>query len=73
MIFHNDEGSWNGGLVFGGRLRNGGPTNGGSLSFDRWRQHKTLRSMSEEDGARREAVVRINGRPDKPPGPASAP
>ena len=53
MIFYNDQGDENGGLVFDGGLKNGEPTNGGSLTFDRWRQDQTLQLVSTEDGADR--------------------
>ncbi len=38
MIFYNDQWIENGGLVFDGGLKNGKPTNGGSFTFDRYRQ-----------------------------------
>ena len=66
MIFYNDEGTENGGLVFDGRLKDGRPTNGGSLTFDRWHQDQTIQLSSTEDGDQREAAVRINDRPDRP-------
>jgi hypothetical protein len=66
MIFYNNEGTENGGLVFDGGLKAGRPTNGGSLTFDRWHQDQTLQLVSTEDGADRQAAVEINDRPDRP-------
>jgi hypothetical protein len=66
MIFFNDEGVENGGLVFDGRLVDGKPTNGGSLTFDRWRQDQTVQMTSIEDGKERHAGFVVNDRPDQP-------
>ena len=66
MIFYNDEGTENGGLVFDGGLKNGRATNGGSLTFDRWRQDQTIQMSSDENGDDRQASLRINDRPDRP-------
>lgn len=66
MIFYNDEGTENGGLVFDGAFRDGKPTNSGHLSFDRWRQDQTLYFQSLEEGERRRAGVFVQDRPDQP-------
>lgn len=66
MIFFNNEGTENGGLVFDGGLKGGRPTNGGSLTFDRWRQDQTIQMTSNEDGAQRSAALIVNDRPDGP-------
>ncbi len=66
MIFYNNEGAENGGLVFDGGLKDGKPTNGGSLTFDRWHQDQTIQLTSTEDGARRQAALIVNDRPDGP-------
>lgn len=66
MIFFNREGTENGGLVFDGARVDGKPTNGGSLTFDRWQQDQTLQLLSEEDGADRRSGVMITDRPDAP-------
>lgn len=65
MIFYNDQGDENGGLVFDGGLKNGKPTNGGSLTFDRYHQDQTLQLISTEDGADRKVGVVVNDRPDR--------
>lgn len=66
MLFYNDEGTENGGLVFSGALKDGKPTNLGALSFDRWRQDQTLALSSTEDGKDRQVGLAINDRPDQP-------
>lgn len=66
MIFYNDEGTENGGLVFSGALKDGKPTNLGALSFDRWRQDQTVALSSDEAGETRQAGLAINDRPDRP-------
>lgn len=66
MIFYNDQGDENGGLVFDGGMKNGKPTNGGSFTFDRYHQDQTLQLVSTEDGKDRRAGLAINDRPDRP-------
>ena len=66
LIFYNDEGTENGGLVFDGRMRDGQPSNGGSLTFDRWHQDQTVQVVSSEEGRTREAALIVNDRPDQP-------
>ena len=66
MIFFNDEGAENGGLVFNGKIVAGKPVNAGSLTFDRWHQDQTIQMMSEEEGASRHAGFIVNDRPDQP-------
>ena len=65
MIFYNDEGTENGGLVFDGGMKDGRPTNGGSLTFDRYRQDQTLQLVSTEDGMARRAGLIVNDVPDR--------
>jgi hypothetical protein len=64
MIFFNNEGTENGGLVFDGGIVDGKPTNGGSLTFDRYRQDQTVQMTSLEDGNERSAGIYVNDRPD---------
>lgn len=66
MIFYNDQGDENGGLVFDGGLKDGKPTNGGSFTFDRYRQDQTLQLISTEDGRDRRVGLTVNDRPDVP-------
>jgi hypothetical protein len=51
MIFYNDEGSENGGLIFGGRKNEKGEIvdSGGSLSFDRYGAGQIIQLAGVED------------------------
>jgi hypothetical protein len=51
MIFLNDEGSENGGLIFGGRRDKHGDVvdSGGSLSFDRYNANQTVQLIGVDD------------------------
>ncbi len=73
MLFYNDEGAENGGLIFNGSLVNGKATNGGSLTFDRYRQDQTLQLLSVEDGQDRFAGLYVNDQPEKTADYASLP
>lgn len=64
MIFFNDEGIENGGLVFDGAMKDGKRTNGGSLTFDRYLQDQTVQLTSIEDGAERYAGMIVTDRPE---------
>ena len=66
MIFFNDHGDENGGLVFNGNADGARPTNGGSLTFDRYRQDQTVQMVSEEDGRDRRAGFAVFDRPNDP-------
>lgn len=65
MLFFNDEGTETGGLIFGGSLKNGKPTGGGSLTFDRYEQDQVIQVLETEDGERRTAGLIVSDRPDK--------
>ena len=63
MIFFNDEGTENGGLIFGGKSQSGHVVNFGHLSFDQYEQDQVVTlEQSEEDG-RRAAGLTIDDRP----------
>jgi hypothetical protein len=63
MIFFNDEGTENGGLIFGGKAQGGHVVNFGHLSFDQYEQDQVVTlEQSEEDG-RRAAGLTIDDRP----------
>lgn len=64
MLFFNDEGTENGGLIFGGSEKNGVRSNGGSLTFDRYHQDQTIQMVSSEDGPARRAGIVVSDRPD---------
>lgn len=62
LIFFNDEGTENGGLIFDGREIDGRATSGGSLTFDRYQQDQVVQVLGEEDGDRRKAGLIVNDR-----------
>jgi hypothetical protein len=66
MIFYNDEGSENGGLIFGGNKGADGKTDsGGHISFDPYDRDQALSlSQIEEDGTVRAALA-INDTGDR--------
>ncbi|HEY8225345.1 MAG TPA: hypothetical protein VIG25_08725 [Pyrinomonadaceae bacterium] len=51
MLFYNDEGSENGGLIFGGRRNNKGEVvdSGGSLSFDKYGANQIVQLIGVDD------------------------
>jgi hypothetical protein len=64
LIFFNDEGTENGGLIFGGKSQGGHIVNFGHLSFDQYEQDQVLTlEQSEEDG-HRAAGLTLDDRPD---------
>ncbi|MGR4863015.1 hypothetical protein [Caulobacter sp. LARHSG274] len=66
LLFFNEEGSENGGLIFDGREKDGRRTNSGSLTFDRYHQDQTIQIISDEDGPDRHAGLIVTDRPDGP-------
>ena len=66
MLFFNDQGDENGGLIFNGGLVEGKGTNGGSLTFDRYHQDQTLQLLSVENGQDKFAGLYVNDQPDLP-------
>jgi hypothetical protein len=67
MIFFNDEGTENGGLIFGGSRTKDGVTHSyGHLSFDRYEQDQTFTIDAGEDGDKRESKLALWDRPDYP-------
>jgi hypothetical protein len=66
MIFYNDEGTENGGLVFGGKTANGQVSGGGHLSFDQYDQDQVVTLQQTEEDGRRVAGLSIDDRPDAP-------
>ena len=65
MIFFNDEGTENGGLIFGGAKKNGVVRSGGHLSFDQYEQDQVVSLEQSEEGAERVAGLGISDRPDR--------
>lgn len=67
LLFFNDEGTENGGLIFGGKKGPDGKVSGwGSLTFDQYDQDQVVQLLHQESDGRREAGLIINDRPDRP-------
>lgn len=61
MLFMNDEGTENGGLLIGGyKAKDGTVHSWGHLSFDEYEQDQTLAIDSQQDGPDREARYQIS-------------
>lgn len=60
MIFYNDEGTENGGLIFSGKRENGKVTAAGSLTFDQYEQDQTIALQYVDDSGKRRAGLAIN-------------
>jgi hypothetical protein len=65
VIFMNEEGTENGGLIFGGsKGKNGKVSSFGHLSFDNYDQDQALvLQASQKDTAQKSSYVRINDQP----------
>jgi hypothetical protein len=64
LIFINDEGTENGGLVFSGSKSNGKVDGSGHLSFDQYDQDQVVTlEQTEEDGQRAAGLTNAD-RPD---------
>jgi hypothetical protein len=67
MLFFNDEGTENGGLIFGGyKDKDGKPVNYGHLSFDQYMQDQTVVLESSQHGGEYSKYLGINDMPDYP-------
>lgn len=66
MIFYNDEGTENGGLIFGGQKTAGKVTNFGHLSFDQYEQDQVVNLEQTEEGGKRYGGLTISDYPDAP-------
>lgn len=61
MLFANDEGTENGGLLFGGRKSDDGALHSwGHLSFDEYEQDQTLSLDTSQDGDDHETAYQVN-------------
>ena len=62
MIFYNDEGSENGGLIFGGRKKENGQIvdSGGSLSFDKYGGNQIVQLADVDDSTDRFAGLAVS-------------
>lgn len=67
MLFINDEGTEDGGLIYGGATRDGKPSSFSHLSFDQYEQDQTvvLGTSLSEDGTRT-AGITLNDAPGQP-------
>ncbi len=67
MLFFNDEGTENGGLIFGGsKDKQGKVSSYGHLSFDRYEQDQVFTVEADEEGGDRSSELRILDEPDHP-------
>ena len=64
LLFINDEGSEDGGLIYGGLSKDGKPTSFGHLSFDQYEQDQTLSLDSELLDGHKSTNLSINDVPD---------
>ena len=66
MIFYNDEGTENGGLIFDGRKdANGKVASHGHLSFDNYEQDQAMVvEANQDEGDRKASFIQINDQPD---------
>jgi hypothetical protein len=64
MIFINDEGTENGGLIFSGSKRQGKIDSSGHLSFDQYDQDQVVTLEQTEEDGQRAAGLTIADRPD---------
>ena len=67
MLFFNDEGTENGGLIFGGQKGSDGKVvNYGHLSFDQYMQDQTIVLEGDQEGSAYDKHLAINDQPDYP-------
>lgn len=67
MLFFNDEGTENGGLIFGGRKdKQGRISSYGHLSFDQYEQDQVFSIDAEEENGKRASELRMIDEPDHP-------
>lgn len=66
LIFYNDEGSEQGGLVYSGSKSETGYSSALSLSFDRYEQDQQLQLIGVDENDKTFAGLQINDRPQRP-------
>jgi hypothetical protein len=64
LLFFNEEGTENGGLIFGGKNENGKITSSGHLSFDQYEQDQTIHMTYGEHDGKRRAMFEVHDYPD---------
>jgi hypothetical protein len=63
LIFYNEEGTENGGLIFSGKRENGQVSAVGSLTFDQYEQDQTIALQYVDDSGARRAGLTIQDWP----------
>jgi hypothetical protein len=63
MLFLNDEGTENGGLIWAGKSVDGQPDAGASLTFDRYENDQTLQLLQTDNGTNDTSALIISDRP----------
>jgi hypothetical protein len=66
ILFFNDEGTENGGLLFGGAKKGKNASSGGHLSFDQYEQDQVISLDQTEENGRRRAGLTFFDRPTTP-------
>jgi hypothetical protein len=66
MLFFNDEGTENGGLIFGGEMRDGKGSSFGHLSFDAYEQDQIITIDAGKTGNQSESALAMVDRPEYP-------
>jgi len=66
MLFYNDEGTEQGGLVFDGRKTKDGYSSGVSLTFDRYQQDQQLQLLGLDENGHYFAGMEVNDVPQRP-------
>jgi hypothetical protein len=66
ILFFNDEGTENGGLLFGGAKKGQNVSSGGHLSFDQYEQDQVISLDQTEEHGRRRASLTFFERPATP-------
>jgi len=66
ILFFNDEGTENGGLLFGGAKKGRNVGSGGHLSFDQYEQDQVISLDQTEENGRRRAGLTFSDRPATP-------
>lgn len=66
ILFFNDEGTENGGLLFGGSKKGTRVSSGGHLSFDQYEQDQVISLDQSEQNGRRRAGLTFSDRPSTP-------
>lgn len=66
MLFYNDEGTEQGGLVFAGAKNKGGYSSGLSLTFDRYNQDQQLQLIGLDENNKTYAGLEVNDVPHTP-------